>query len=253
MDAAESDDRRDRMALILPRQRVYRRLLAVCLALLVGFSLPHPWSRLISIGYLLLGIVLIRGLGWPAARLPAGRLPRGLFRATGVAALVVWVLWSLTPLHLRTSGIPVIVLWTLFSGWSAIRLIRLLALERRVTAAVLQGAVAGYLMLGVSAALLLCALETILPGSFSNVALQPPDSTADLPVWGLNFVRLNYFAFVSLTTTGYGDVIPQTPLAQMVSVSIALVGTFYVAAVMGVLISRLTVQESREPDEPPSP
>ena len=60
-------------------------------------------------------------------------------------------------------------------------------------------------------------------------------------------MRLNYFAFVSLTTMGYGDVTPQTPQAQMVSVAIATAGTFYVAAVMGVLISRLTVQESQQP------
>ncbi|MCX5939845.1 MAG: ion channel [Cyanobium sp. LacPavin_0818_WC50_MAG_67_9] len=46
---------------------------------------------------------------------------------------------------------------------------------------------------------------------------------------------------------GYGDVTPQTPQAQMVSVAIATAGTFYVAAVMGVLISRLTVQESQQP------
>jgi hypothetical protein len=32
----------------------------------------------------------------------------------------------------------------------------------------------------------------------------------------------------------------------MVSVAIATAGTFYVAAVMGVLISRLTVQESQQ-------
>ncbi|MDP4707232.1 MAG: potassium channel family protein, partial [Cyanobium sp. MAG_237] len=76
--------------------------------------------------------------------------------------------------------------------------------------------------------------------------LSAQDLGQSSPVWGLNFVLLNYFAFVSLTTMGYGDVIPESPLAQMVSVAIAIAGTFYVAAVMGVLISRLTVQESQE-------
>jgi hypothetical protein len=111
---------------------------------------------------------------------------------------------------------------------------------------VLQGALAGYLMLGLAAGLLCCALETIDPNSFSNVSLTAQDLGQSSPVWGLNFVRLNYFAFVSLTTMGYGDVTPQTPQAQMVSVAIATAGTFYVAAVMGVLISRLTVQESQQ-------
>lgn len=240
------------MAQITPLQRHYNRLLAVCLAVPVCFSLPSPWSRLASIGYLLLGVVLIRGLGRPPAALQAGPWPRRGFRGLGVASMLVWLLWTFTPLEVRSTGIPVIVLWTLFSGWSAIRLIRLLALERAVTGAVLRGALAGYLMLGLAAGMLLCALETIQPGSFSNVNLEGYDGHAT-PVWGLNFVKLNYFAFVSLTTTGYGDVLPQTALAQLVSMVIAVVGTFYVAAVMGVLISRLTVQESREHDESPSP
>jgi hypothetical protein len=240
------------MALTAPHQRHYNQLLAVCLALPACFSLPSPWSRLASIGYLLLAVVLIRGLGRPPAALQAGDWSLRGFRFLGVAAVAVWLLWVLTPLEVHSTGIPVIVLWTLFSGWSAIRLIRLLAMERAVTGSVLRGALAGYLMLGLAAGMLLCALETIHPGSFSNVTFSG-DADPSTPVWGLSFVKLIYFAFVSLTTTGYGDVLPQTVLAQMVSMVIAVAGTFYVAAVMGVLISRLTVQESRERDEPPSP
>ena len=66
------------------------------------------------------------------------------------------------------------------------------------------------------------------------------------PVWTLSFVRLNYYAFVSLTTMGYGDVLPVTPLAMMLGVAIASMGTFYVAVVMGLLISRLIANERRE-------
>jgi len=190
---------------------------------------------------------MIRGLGNPTGSLQFGTVPRRLFKGLGVAAIAVGVLWYLTPLELRSTGIPVIALWALFSGWSAIRLIRGLAQERRVSDVVLRGALAGYLMLGLAAGLLCCALETIDPASFSNVNLSVQDLGHSSPVWGLNFVRLNYFAFVSLTTMGYGDVIPESPQAQMVSVAIAIAGTFYVAAVMGVLISRLTVQESQQP------
>lgn len=232
--------------------RHYNRLLAVCVALLVCFALPHPWNRLASFGYLLLGLVLIRGLGRPPALLQAGPWPRRLFQTAGLAAVGVWLLWTLTPLEQRTTGIPVIVLWTLFSGWSAIRLIRLLAQEQLVNGLVLRGALAGYLMLGLTSGLLFCALETIAPGSFSHAEVESL-AGGQTPVWGLNFVRLHYFAFVSLTTTGYGDVAPQTPLAQMVSVAVAVTGTVYVAAVMGVLISRLTVQESRQRDDTPNP
>lgn len=216
---------------------------------MVVMALPKPWSHLVALGYPLLAWVLIRGLGRPAAGMRIGARSRLLFPWVGGAAIVVWLLWLITPLDLRSPGIPVVLLWALFSAWSAARLIQQLALERVVNASVLRGAVAGYLMLGLTAGLLVSALETIQPASFSNVHLQPLQ--AGTPVWSLSFVRLNYYAFVTLTTLGFGDVSPLTPPAQMLSVAIAVSGVFYLAAVMGVLISRLTLQDASEEKQPP--
>jgi voltage-gated potassium channel len=228
------------------RSTFYGRLLATCLGLMVCFGLPVPWSRLASIGYLLLGVVLMVGWGRDSAKGGSTMGPFTPYRLLGLAAIAFWLLWVLTPVEIRTTGIPVILLWTLFGGWSATRLIRRLALERRVNGAVLQGAVAGYLMLGLASGLLLSGLETIQPGSFRGIDIITQSGAAHPSVWGLNFAQLNYFAFVSLTTMGYGDVIPLTPAASMICVMIAIAGTFYIAAVMGVLISRLTVQEAEQ-------
>lgn len=233
----------------LSASRFYGRMLSVCLGLMVVMALPRPWSHLVAFGYPLLAWVLIRGLGRPAEELRIGARSRRLFPWVGAAAIVVWFLWLLTPVELRSSGIPVVLLWALFSAWSAARLIQQLAQERQVNASVLRGAVAGYLMLGLTGGLLVSALETIQPASFSNVHLELLESGT--PVWSLSFVRLNYYAFVTLTTLGFGDVSPRTPPAQMLSVAIAVSGVFYLAAVMGVLISRLTVQDSREDGQPP--
>jgi hypothetical protein len=227
----------------------YTRLLSVCLGLMLAMALPRPWSHLVALGYPLLAWMLIRGLGRPGQFPDIGALSRRLFPWVGAAAIAVWLLWLLTPLSLRGSGIPVVVLWALFSAWSAARLILRLGLERRVSAAVLRGALAGYLMLGLTAGLLVSALETIEPGSFSHGQLEQGGGAS--PVWSLNFMRLNYYAFVTLTTTGFGDVSPRTPPAQMLSVAIAVSGVFYLAAVMGVLISRLTVKDAHEDGQPP--
>jgi hypothetical protein len=61
-------------------------------------------------------------------------------------------------------------------------------------------------------------------------------------VWALDFVELNYFAFVTLTTTGYGDIHPVSAQAQMLCVIVAIAGTVYLAMVMGLLISRYTAR-----------
>lgn len=86
--------------------------------------------------------------------------------------------------------------------------------------------------------------------------LKPGIRTASLtsgfpwrcPTWhrclcGISVIRLQYFAFVALTTTGFGDVVPETPQAEMLSVAIAISGTFYVAAVMALLIARFSSQQ----------
>ena len=235
------------MATMPSRASFYNQLLAVCVVLMACFALPYPWNRFASIGYLLLAGVLIRGLGHPSADLPLPRAWRRGFPALGVTAVGFWLLWTFTPLQMRSTGIPVIVFWTVFGGWSAVLLIRMLARERQVTGSVLKGALAGYLMLGLAAGLLLCGLETIQPESFSGIAIEPPAEGHGLTVWGMNFARLNYFAFVSLTTMGYGDVVPRTPAASMICVMVAIAGTFYIATVMGILISRLTIQDSEQP------
>ena len=131
-----------------------------------------------------------------------------------------------------------------------LRLVRLLAMEVRVNGRVLMGAVAGYLMIGITAGLLLAVLETIHPGSFRATQAHNLSGLLDaqligqpsVKVWQLDFERLTYFAFATVTTVGYGDITPVTPQAQMLSVMFAIIGPLYIAVVMGVLISRLTVQ-----------
>jgi hypothetical protein len=88
-------------------------------------------------------------------------------------------------------------------------------------------------------------LETVVPGSFTSangsgsaIILAPGAEDVFSSVWKINFMRLNYFAFVCLTTVGFGDIVPLTPQAQMFSVAVSLIGTTYLALVMGVLISR---------------
>ncbi len=235
----------------MQRSFFYRRLLISCIALMVCFGLPEPWSRLASIGYLILGLVLVQGLCTEPTEMATRGTPSKSYRRLGISAIAFWLLWTLTPVEMRNTGIPVMLLWTFFGGWSAIRLIRRLARERMVNAAVLQGALAGYLMLGLASGLLLCGLETIQPGSFRGIDIGTETAGLTHSVWGLNFAELNYFAFVSLTTMGYGDVVPMTAPASMICVMIAVTGTFYIAAVMGVLISRLTIQETEQARQSP--
>ncbi len=240
------------------RHRWYGRLLVMCLLVLLCFTLPPRWRVVSFVGYGLLPLLLLLALGQPTGRL-SFHGTRWQFRLLGIATLVAGVVWAATPLGMRGTGLPVLVLWALFIAWSLVRLLRLLGQETRVSRRVLMGATAGYLLLGLTAGLLFAALETVQPDSFRDLRgvagsmLSPSRHLAPhslSAVWSLDFVRINYFAFITLTSTGFGDIIPHTAQAQMATIVVAVLGNLYIAVVMGLLISRLTVQESAE--EPPA-
>jgi hypothetical protein len=247
------------IAALRQRHLCYTRLLGLSVLLMIFFALPGRWSRLTAIGYNLLPLVMIRGLGQPLGSVPFTRWPRWLYRALGLATLASGLGWYLSPLSFRSAGVLMLVLWTLFMGWSTVRLVRGLGYERRVNTRVLMGAFAGYLLIGLTAGLLFSVIESIHSGSFSSVhgaatgSLPLSDvlsAQGTEPAWQLNFVRLNYFAFVSLTTVGFGDITPLTSQAQMASVAVSVIGTLYLAVVMGLLISRATVQVEEAVDDP---
>jgi ABC-type Fe3+ transport system permease subunit len=48
-----------------------------------------------------------------------------------------------------------------------------------------------------------------------------------------------YFSFVTLTTVGYGDLVPGTSLARMLAVAEALTGQLYLVSVVALLVGNL--------------
>ena len=132
---------------------------------------------------------------------------------------------------------PLALSWSVLVGWSVIRLVTRFANTRRVNEALLMGATAGYLHIGLTAGLVMSALETIQPGSFVPLELANISEMSVLANARI-FSALNYYAFVCLTTVGFGDISPMLPLSRMVSVATSAAGPLYLAAVMGVLIGR---------------
>ena len=51
-------------------------------------------------------------------------------------------------------------------------------------------------------------------------------------------MQMRYFSFITLTTLGFGDVVPRTPIARTFAILEAVVGQMYLA----VLVARLVGQ-----------
>ncbi len=92
------------------------------------------------------------------------------------------------------------------------------------------------------------ALETIQPGSFEPLEMANIGDSNVLASARL-FSAINYYAFVCLTTVGFGDISPMLPLSRMVSVATSVAGPLYLAAVMGVLIGRFASSLDRQSRE----
>ena len=100
--------------------------------------------------------------------------------------------------------------------------------DEEVTANKICGALSLYLMIGVAWALLYTVIEGIQPRSFSIADVQGAGVRQ-------NMLLLTYYSFVTLTTLGYGDIVPLTSIARAFSFVEAVFGQIYLA----VLIARL--------------
>ena len=237
------------------RHRFYSSLLLITVTVMVSYAVPVISSRLSFLGHMLLTLILSVELGGVVSWEHRSRhLLDRLYRWLGVACLGTQLIWKLSPEYFRFSGLPLLVLYSLFMGWSLKRLVGCLSREQRVGSRVVAGALAGYLLLGISGGLLLSVLATINPPGFVDnqqaASLSLPavsDSQQSREEGRTDFININYFAFVSLTTVGYGDIVPVMPSTKMASVGLSVAGPFYIAVVMGVLISRLSQMEEPPP------
>lgn len=104
------------------------------------------------------------------------------------------------------------------------------------------GAVTIYLLLGVAWAFCYALVEIILPGSYDF------RSFAEVDRLHAGFLgEFLYFSNITLTTLGYGDVVPISPPARMLASLEAMVGQLYVAIVIARLVG-LRVSQATKPE-----
>ena len=101
------------------------------------------------------------------------------------------------------------------------------AIGTDITANRLVGAVCVYLLLGVIWAMAYTIVNLVSPGSFSGFAPM-----TDL---GMDSEWL-YFSFVTMTTLGYGDILPVSATARGLAYMQAVVGQFYIAVLVAGLV-----------------
>ena len=116
-----------------------------------------------------------------------------------------------------------------FFALAAVGLFSYLKNSRLLTQAHLFTAINIYLLLGMLWAAIYCAMGAFSPGSI-QLSGHPTDRQSELL----------YFSLITLSTVGYGDVVPVSGEARMVAALEGMAGVLYIAITMAVLVSSYT-------------
>jgi hypothetical protein len=130
-----------------------------------------------------------------------------------------------------------IILLLFFAGsfWTAYKQI---LFEGKVDTNKMIGSLSLYLLLGLMWTILYLILIELDSQAFSGL---------ESGSWKQNFSQVAYYSFVTLTTLGYGDILPVNKVAQFFVYMEAVIGVFYMAIIVSSLISlRLASLEKKE-------
>ena len=142
-----------------------------------------------------------------------------------LAAMIVAVLgyFSKSPVLTTTKW----ALLAVFFAMTVVGLFGFLRHAREVTEEHLYTAVSIYLLLGLLWFSVYCAIDTYYPGSIlqgGSMLTHRED-------------QLLYFSLITLSTIGYGDIVPVDPEVRMLAALEGLIGVLYIAITVAILVS----------------
>jgi hypothetical protein len=114
-----------------------------------------------------------------------------------------------------------------------IEVLRQIVMPSETTISVVFGSISGFLLLIVISQFVFLTIEYNFPHSFNGVI---PGNIPSI------YNQLSYFSMVTLCTIGYGDIAPISETARLTTMFFAIVGQFYLIALVGIIISRFNTK-----------
>lgn len=212
----------DKGAVIWRKEAGFSLLLVFLLAaLFVAPFLGQRFPGLASVNLALFILLLVTGVLVVSDSLVAV-LGASLLAGAAISLEVVQKLSGSDPFPLWRLGAEILTLGL----FTVVTLLRVFS-PGEVTTHRLVGAVAAYLLVGLTWSYAYEFVYTALPDSFHIDASQADDA----------YPPLLYFSFVTLSTVGYGDITPLSSAARALSNLESLVGVLYPAVLIGRLLS----------------
>jgi hypothetical protein len=164
--------------------------------------------------------------------------------ALGLAIPAVVTRWSLHVVHgdaTRPLAVAHHVAIVVFLSYAVFAILRRIFEERTVRADHLMGTVCGYLLAGAAWGNAYSAIAIVSPESF-RIA---PEIVATITTDHDRAVAFNYFSLSTLTSAGFGDILPTAAPATTLTWLEATFGQFYIALVVAQLVGLRLAQGMR--------
>jgi voltage-gated potassium channel len=154
-----------------------------------------------------------------------------------VAASTLVIEWLSVALDLRYLMMASRIAMLLYFIVITIGLITIIASIQRVKGRIIVDAISGYLLLGLVFALIFMILNALDPAAygFSSVVKAGNEE------WH-NTADYIYYAFVTYSTLGYGDMLPLTSAAKTLATLAAVTGQIYLTVIIAMLVGKFLGQ-----------
>jgi hypothetical protein len=114
------------------------------------------------------------------------------------------------------------------------------------------GAVCVYILGGIVFANMYLLIHLVNPAAFSGLHAEGVDRHSPAAVYG-HARTLDYFSFATLTSLGYGDIVPKSHMARTLAWIEAAAGQLYIAVMVARLVALETarlIERKQPPDAP---
>ncbi len=208
----------------------YRQLLIVLIAnFLISPLFGREIGGFLSAGLLFYTIVLVVwNLSPPKALL-------SLYIAIAALALFLQIAGNLSTNQSVSPALALVsqAIFSLYLGIAACLILKSIFTTTTITVETVEGGISVYFLIGYIWALFYGMIATINIEAFSQPLVA--DGT---------FIRATHFSFTTLTTLGYGDIVPVSELATVLTNLEAIIGQMYPAVFISILVGGYLSQRS---------
>lgn len=203
-------------------QRKYRQLLIVLILNFIASPFLHGFiGNLVSASFLLYMVIVIissfslsKKLRWAYTAIAF------LAFSLQISLRLGWATAAELPFSLMAQTI-----YILYLGIAAILIIQEIFSTQTITMDTIRGGICAYLLIGFVWALFYGIVETLNPSAFSETLIQSG-----------SFLRPLHFSFTTLTTLGYGDIVPISNFALVLTDTEAIIGQLYPSVLIAILV-----------------